>query len=224
MRDGSSTGCQRRCRAGDDGADPGHRGPGSSAACSEGATTERRQALAAVGLAVLCIAGCNGQEMDDTPVPEAATGPYACPRVPWEGARFDGRHRRPRGPGRLRSVGCRGSADQFHCSLATRDGADQSRAVEVRDYGAFAPAEVTAEAMRGIDGAQAIRADQPGGATCGTTTRAWSRPAGSATSGTSSWDFFHYGQPAQGRDAHADVTRYLTSMLPWACGGEDVPS
>jgi hypothetical protein len=116
------------------------------------------------------------------------------------------------------------TADQFHCSLATPEGAEQSRAIEVRDYGAFAPAEVTVEAMREMDRAQPIRADQPGEG------YVWDHDVSLVKAG---WicderqvvvDFFHYGQPVEGRDPQTDVTRYLTSMLPWACGGEDVPS
>lgn len=120
--------------------------------------------------------------------------------------------------------GAEESADQFHCSLATPEGAEQSRAIEVRDYGAFAPAELTVDALRGIDSAQQISADQPGEG------YVWEHDESLMKAG---WvcderhvvvDFFHYGQPVEGRDAQTDLTRYLTSMLPWACGGEDVPT
>jgi hypothetical protein len=180
--------------------------------------------LVAVGLAALCLAGCNGQQVDHTAVPDVATGPYACAGVPWAGARLMAGTDDLEVQVNSGRWGAEKIADQLHCSLATPDGAEQSRSVAVRDYGAFAPADVTAEAMRGIEGAQSIRADQPGEG------YVWDHDESLVKAG---WvcderhvvvDFFHYGQPVGDRDAHTDVARYLTSMLPWACGNEDVPT
>jgi hypothetical protein len=180
--------------------------------------------VVAAGLAALCAAGCNSQEPTDTPIPEAATGPYACPGVPWEGARLMAGTDELAVQHNSGRWGAEETADQFQCSLATPDGAERSRAVEVRDYGAFAPSEVTAEAMRRIDRSQLIQADQPGEGYVWDHDESLVKAAWVCDGRHLVVDFFHYGQPVEGRDPHADVSRYLVSMLPWACGGEDVPT
>lgn len=175
-------------------------------------------ALVSVGLV-----GCSSSERDaETPVPETAAPPFACPGVPLRGAELMS------GNDSLAVIMHSGAWGDvpggFYCVLADSD--DQHRtALRVEEWPVesigFGPTEAVREQMRRNNGSQRIEADHPG------VGYVWTSGDGIVNA----WwvcnervlqvDLYTHG--FEGRDGLEDVSRYVRWMLPWACGGEDVP-
>lgn len=182
---------------------------------------------AGVALAIIGAAGCTDAADTETPVPSTAEARFGCPGVPLRGAELmSGNEELSAGDdsGRWGDDG-----GEFYCRLVDSDDEDDT-AVIVREmplsHAFSGSAESVVETMRSNTGAQRIESDQPG--------EGYVWPSGERSSGgtvVNAWwvcdDRFLqvdlYTRDFEGRDFLEDVSRYVSSMLPWACAGDDVP-
>ncbi|MGH8824313.1 MAG: hypothetical protein ACRDVN_07550 [Jiangellaceae bacterium] len=181
----------------------------------------RARSAAWAALVLLAVAGCTGADAE-TPVPETAEAPFGCPGVPLRGAELMS------GEETLEVAEETGDwgdvPGEFFCFLqaAEDDDAETAVIVEERDVesAGFGTADEVVEMLRTTDGAHPIESTQPGEGYV----------FGSGSDSVDAWWVCSDRlvkttllSPVEGRDPHADVSRYLASMLPWACGGEQVP-
>ncbi|MGH8775797.1 MAG: hypothetical protein ACRDWI_11675 [Jiangellaceae bacterium] len=175
--------------------------------------------VASVTVVALGAAGCTGSDTD-TPVPETAEAPFGCPGVPLRGAELMS------GEESLEVAEESGDwgdvPGEFFCFLQAADDDESETAViveerEVESAG-FGGADEVLEMLRTTEGGHPIESRQPGeGYAFGFgSVEAWWVCEDRLVKTT----LF---TPVEGRDPHEDVSRYLGSMLPWACGSEDVP-
>ena len=163
----------------------------------------------------LLMSGCSSPDL--TPVPTIAAAPYACEGVPGESAELiAGEPLDPSGP-----HGTWGDDDGlFACSLVGESTLVQveERSVTSSPWGRTT--EDTLRAWESFSAGRPLDLDAPGsGYLWGSEedfTAGWVCNERSLTVAAS-------GDHVEGRDRAEDVTRMLTSMLPWACEGEDVP-
>lgn len=177
----------------------------------------RRFAAVASLVPVLLLTACTGGA--PTPVPREAGAPFVCAGVPSEGTALilggDVVQLRRHG-----EWGVDGSG--FQCDVGPAPGGDALIMVEEWDV-----------AIRlGTDGDSALKmlAAQTGATLIEADSIGAGYTSGSADEGSATWvcadrmlavDLL--GVQTAGRDQRADAEALVVSMLPWACGGEDVP-
>jgi hypothetical protein len=174
-------------------------------------------------LLVLGLVGCSGPDTD-TPVPTTAGPPFACRGVPERGAELMS------GVDSLQpdEAGQWGPGGNFVCFLEVEEDGEmrtkvhvEERSVESVRHTGDTNEQLLRQLQRGRGRANPIEATQPGkGFTA-------AGPEGVVDGFWVCGDRLLWVtllRPVAGRAPHQDVARYLTSMLPWACGGEKVPS
>jgi len=168
------------------------------------------------GLALVAVlAGCS--RPDTSPVPTTAASPYVCDGVPQEGAALA-----LGGKASVQSQAGSWTTDRpnFVCIL---DGSgDRGLQVDVVESGRIGATDQEAlEEIRRTNDVDPIEADGPG---AGFVTKPG---AGTTAHWVCDGRYLQVsldGDPVKGRDGDQDVENLLVSMLPWACGGEDVPA
>ena len=183
---------------------------------------KRRERLLLAAVPVLvALGGCAGRPAG--PVPTDAAAPYACAGVPLTGAQ------RMSGTDDLivdQDLGTWGKPDSgFFCSLTTKDKEKDGRSVltvlqlTIEGAGGYEEPSQVVDSLKQRQNAVEIVADEPGaGYVYGgkSLVRAW------WVCGHTLLEVELYA-PGSGRDAFADVSSYVVSMLPWACGGQTPP-
>lgn len=175
-------------------------------------------ASVAVGLALL-VAGCDA--VSDDPVPTVAKAPFVCDGVPLEGARL------MTGTPEIERYSSGGEwGDPSEPIVCNLNGPDGSGVLTVSQgplvwYG-FDDPTAYIETVAGREGTQEIAASAQG---AGYAYRE------SENSASAQWACGEhrlmvnvYRLAGGDRDPLTDVSRYLTSMLPWACEGAEVPA
>ncbi|TQL02795.1 hypothetical protein FBY24_1880 [Cellulomonas sp. SLBN-39] len=164
------------------------------------------------GLFALVVTGCAGPDL--TAVPTTASAPYACDGVPRASVELI-----VGGPVEVSNATDDWGAeyDTFLCDLTGEHGlvtVDETSVVQ----SPWGRTEEDVLAVMGSSSASApLDLDAPGsGFTWGDASAGWVCDGRVIT-------VYAAGDPVPGRDRTADVTHLLTSMLPWACHGEDVP-
>lgn len=180
-------------------------------------TRSIRSVVAAVALGAV-LAGCtNGS---DEPVPTTAQEPFVCDGVPLEGARLI------TGESGIERESSGGSwndmTDPIVCNLQTADGPGVlTVSQEPLDWAGASDAETYLKTLAEKQDARQITAEADGGG--------YAYPEGDDIA-SAQWACHDYRLTVTAyrlaggdRDPLTDVSRYLTSMLPWACGGQDAP-
>ena len=167
-------------------------------------------------VAALALVGCSSPDL--SPVAAVAAGPFACDGVPLRGAELMS--------GRddlevtVSNGGWQRPTDNLDCELSTSDGEVvvhvSHRQVSTSGF------RTTADflAYLGEGDRHPIDADASGG---GFVDPATENSAGGVwTCDDVVLQVIMLGRPRD-RDPVADVSAFITSMLPWACGDEDAP-
>ncbi len=185
--------------------------------------TKPRPAVWLLGAPVLLgsflTTSCTGPDTE-TPVPDVAAPPYACPGVPQQAFFLITGVDAESDPSTTTSGEWGGSESNFNCQIKAEKGSADGRAGVTVVEQDLAVAGTSEEALLDEnDSHLVIEADAPGaGVAYQSTDLALAR-----------WvcdDRFLSVQVVgvvEGRDGAQDVANYLVSMLPWACGGEAVP-
>lgn len=180
---------------------------------------------AGVALMILSAAACTSGADTETPVPTTAETPFGCPGVPLRGAELMS------GAEELSATDGSGrwgdDSGGFYCRL---DDSDDDAGIHVQEmplsHAFTGTAESVVDTMRRNAGAQRIDSDEPG--------QGYVWPSGERSSGgmvVNAWwvcdgrilQIDLYTRDFEGRDFLADLSRYVSSMLPWVCGDGDVP-
>lgn len=171
------------------------------------------RAFVASGVAVASLGGCTG---DAGPVPTTAAEPFVCAGVPARGLEIMA--------GVSSVVAASGPWEwdtYFHCALDDQGG----RPVAIVSHedatlGGSGPVEDQIAAIRAGELGTPIEADAAGAGYVrdedGSGFARWVCPDGLRTD-VRLW------RVDGSRDVEEDLARYMTSMLPWACGDEDAP-
>jgi len=179
-------------------------------------TSRMLATLTGLGLVVV-LAGCTSP--DTSPVPTTAESPYVCDGVPLEGAELTlaGEASVDTQSGSWSSDGP--NRPNFLCILS--GSGDRSLQIDVVESGRIAPTDEKAlEVIEKTNDAEPIEADGPG---AGYVTKPG---AGTVAHWVCDGRYIKVsfdGDAVKGRDGNQDVENLLVSMLPWACGGDEVP-
>jgi hypothetical protein len=178
-----------------------------------GRTSRTLAALAGLALVVV-LTGCS--RPDTSPVPTTAESPYVCDGVPLEGAEL--------------TLAGKASVDKQSGSWITErpnflcvlDGSgDRMLQIDVVESVRIGPTDEKAlEVIEKTNDAEPIEADAPG---AGYVTKPG---AGTVAHWVCDGRYIKVtfrGDDVKGRNGNQDVENLLVSMLPWACGGDEVP-
>ena len=166
---------------------------------------------------MLLVAACTSPDL--SPVPADAEPPYVCDGVPQQSVELilGGESVDVSTQGRWGADGA-----GFDCVVETGDGAGRVMVIEAAPPSAIlaaADAATTLQMLADQGESEPLDLDVPGaGYVYGpdSPTAVWV-----CDERVLSVELIAVG--TQGRDLRADATALLTSMLPWACGGEDAP-
>lgn len=175
-------------------------------------------AAAAVVGVLAALAGCTTGSTE--PVPTLAEEPFVCDGVPLDGIRL------MTGTDEIERESSGGTwgdvTDPVVCNVRTADGSGLvTVSQEPLEWFGVGDAEAYLEEVAGRQGAQRIEAEATGGG--------YAYPEGEETvsaqwaCGEQRVALTVYRLAGGDRDPLTDVSRYLTSMLPWACDGADAP-
>lgn len=167
-------------------------------------------------LVVLGTAGCVGPSTD--PVPTTAEAPFLCDGVPREGVELMTGLAEPE----AEQAGDRSDPEARRgCAVRDDDGETVLNVSwrTIDGLGVGSPEEYL-ETLAGDENATPIEADASGG---GYVIGPQDQPAGYWVCDDSRWLLVELFDGADGRDGFDDVARFVESVLPWTCGGEDFP-